>query len=90
MSKAVGFVETKGFAAMVEATDAMAKAAKVEIVPFVKIDAGLVTSLVRGDVASVRAATEAAKAAASRIGEVIAVHVIPAPHGEVDEVLPLS
>jgi microcompartment protein CcmL/EutN len=78
MEDALGLIETRGFVAMVEASDAMVKAAKVRLVGYEKIGGGYVTTIVRGDVAAVRAATEAGQAAATRVGEVIAVHVIPA------------
>jgi len=83
-------IEVKGFAGMVEAADAMVKAAKVELVGYEKTGGGFVTAVVRGDVAAVRAATEAGQRAAERVGEVIAVHVIPRPHANVDAVLPLG
>jgi microcompartment protein CcmL/EutN len=83
-------IEVKGFAGMVEAADAMVKAAKVELVGYEKTGGGFVTAIVRGDVAAVRAATEAGQRAAERVGEVIAVHVIPRPHANVDAVLPLG
>ena len=87
---ALGMIETRGFAAMVEASDAMVKAAKVELVGYEKIGGGYVTSVVRGDVAAVRAALDAGGRAAERVGEVISVHIIPRPHTNVDEVLPLG
>jgi microcompartment protein CcmL/EutN len=90
MAEALGMIETRGFAAMVEASDAMVKAAKVELVHYEKIGGGYVTSIVRGDVAAVKAACEAGQAAASRVGELVTVHVIARPHGNVDEVLPLG
>jgi microcompartment protein CcmL/EutN len=83
-------IETKGFVAMVEAADAMVKAAKVELVGFEKIGGGFVTAIVRGDVAAVKAATEAGQRAAERVGEIVAVHIIPRPHVNVDQVLPLG
>jgi len=83
-------IETKGFAAMVEASDAMVKAAKVELVSYEKIGGGYVTAIVRGDVAACKAATEAGAKGAERVGEVVAIHVIPRPHANVDEVLPLG
>ena len=88
--EALGMIETKGFVAMVEASDAMVKAANVKLVGYEKIGAGFVTTLVRGDVAAVRAATDAGAAAARKVGELIAVHVIPRPHKDLDEVLPIS
>jgi microcompartment protein CcmL/EutN len=75
---------------MVEGADAMVKAAKVELVSFEKTGGGYVTAVVRGDVAAVKAATDAGRLAASRVGEMVAVHVIPRPHANVDDVLPLG
>jgi microcompartment protein CcmL/EutN len=83
-------IETRGFAAMVEASDAMVKAAKVELVHYERIGGGYVTAIVRGDVAAVKAACEAGQAAASRVGELVTVHVIARPHTNVDLVLPLG
>jgi microcompartment protein CcmL/EutN len=83
-------IEVKGFVGMVEAADAMVKAAKVELVGFEKTGGGYVTAIVRGDVAAVKAATEAGQRAAERVGEVVSVHVIPRPHANVDAVLPLG
>jgi ethanolamine utilization protein EutM len=79
MQEAIGLLETKGLVALVEATDAMAKAANVQIVKRVQIGGGLVTTIVRGDVGSVRAAIEAGANAASQAGELIASHIIPRP-----------
>jgi ethanolamine utilization protein EutM len=79
MSSAIGLVETKGLIALVEATDAMAKAANVEIVKRISIGGAYVTTVVRGDVGSVRAAVEAGAAAASQVGELVASHIIPRP-----------
>ncbi len=90
MADALGMIETRGFAAMVEASDAMVKAAKVDLVSYEKIGGGYVTSIVRGDVAAVKAACEAGQAAASRVGELVTVHVIARPHTNVDLVLPLG
>lgn len=90
MADALGMIETKGFVAMVEASDAMVKAAKVELVGFEKIGGGYVTAIVRGDVAAVKAATEAGARAAQRVGEMVSVHVIPRPHDNIDQVLPLG
>jgi ethanolamine utilization protein EutM len=87
---ALGMIETRGFAAMVEASDAMVKAAKVELVSYEKIGGGYVTTICRGDVAAVRAALDAGSRAAERVGEVVSVHIIPRPHANVDEVLPLG
>ena len=90
MAEALGMIETKGFAAMVEASDAMVKAAKVELVSYEKIGGGYVTAIVRGDVAAVKAATEAGLRSAEKVGEVVSTHVIPRPHNNIDEVLPLG
>lgn len=83
-------IESRGFVAMVEASDAMLKAAKVELVGYEKIGGGFVTAIVRGDVASVRAAVEAGVRAAEKVGEIVSSHVIPRPHGNVDSALPLG
>jgi microcompartment protein CcmL/EutN len=83
-------LKPKGFVGMVEASDAMVKAAKVELVGYEKIGGGYVTAIVRGDVAAVKAATEAGQRAAERVGELVSVHVIPRPHGNLDMVLPLG
>jgi microcompartment protein CcmL/EutN len=88
--EALGLIETRGFVAMVEASDAMVKAARVQLVHYEKIGGGYVTTIVRGDVAAVRAATEAGAAAAAKVGEVVSVHVIPRPHGQLEDVLPIS
>jgi len=88
--KALGMIETRGFAAMVEASDAMVKAAKVELVGYEKIGGGYVTAIVRGDVAAVRAAVDAGSRAAEKVGEIISTHIIPRPHGNVDSALPLG
>ena len=90
MAEALGMIETKGFVGMVEASDAMVKAARVELVGYEKIGGGYVTALVRGDVAAVKAATEAGARAAERVGELVSVHVIPRPHESIEEVLPLG
>jgi ethanolamine utilization protein EutM len=90
MADALGLIETKGFVGMVEAADAMVKAARVELVGYEKIGGGFVTAIVRGDVAAVKAATEAGQRAAERVGELVSVHVIPRPHGNLDQVLPLG
>lgn len=90
MADALGMIETKGFVGMVEASDAMVKAAKVELVGYEKIGGGYVTAIVRGDVAAVKAATEAGSRAAQRVGELVSVHVIPRPHGNLDRALPLG
>ncbi len=82
-------VECRGLVAMIEAADAMVKTANVTLIGYEKIDAGLVTAIVRGDVAAVKSAVEAGAAAAARIGEVVSTHVIPRPHGEVDGGIPV-
>ncbi|MBL8203092.1 MAG: ethanolamine utilization microcompartment protein EutM [Blastocatellia bacterium] len=87
--EALGMIETKGLVATIEAADAMVKAANVVLVGYEKIGAGFVTAIVRGDVAAVKAATDAGAAAARRVGELVGVHVIPRPHGSVDEVMPV-
>ena len=90
MAEALGMIETRGFTAMVEAADAMVKAAKVELVGYEKIGGGYVTAVVRGDVAAVKAAVEAGVRGAERIGEVVSTHVIARPHANLDGVLPLG
>ena len=90
MADALGMIETRGFVGMVEAADAMVKAARVELVGYEKIGGGYVTAVVRGDVAAVKAATEAGARGAQRVGELVSVHVIPRPHPNIDEVLPLG
>ena len=83
--EALGLVETKGFTGMIEASDAMAKAAKVRLVGYEKVGNGLVTTLCRGEVGAVRAAVDAAAAAAQKVGELVAVHVIPRPHDDLEK-----
>ena len=90
MAEALGMIEARGFAAMVEAADAMVKAAKVELVGYEKTGGGYVSIVVRGDVAAVKAAVDAGQTAASRVGEVVTVHVIARPHANVDTVMPLG
>ena len=90
MADALGMIETRGFVAMVEASDAMVKAARVELVGYEKIGGGYVTAIVRGDVAAVKAAPEAGQRAAERVGELVSVHIIPRPHTNVDSALPLG
>jgi ethanolamine utilization protein EutM len=85
---ALGMVETRGFIGSVEAADAMVKAANVQLVGTEYIGAAYVTVLVRGDVGAVKAATDAGAAAARRVGELVAVHVIPRPHADVERILP--
>ena len=87
---ALGMVETKGLIGAIEAADAMVKAANVTLIGYEKIGAGLVTAIVRGDVAAVKAATDAGAAAARRVGELVSVHVIPRPHSAVDENMPVT
>jgi microcompartment protein CcmL/EutN len=87
---ALGMVETKGLIGSVEAADAMVKAANVTLIGKEYIGAGYVTVLVRGDVGAVKAATDAGAAAARRVGELVSVHVIPRPHGDVERILPAS
>ena len=90
MGEALGLIETKGLVALIEATDAMVKAANVQLVSWEKIGAGYVTAVVRGDVAAVKAATDAGAAAAGKIGELVSVHVIPRPHTSLEDVLPIG
>jgi len=90
MAEALGMIECRGFSAMVEASDAMVKAAKVELVSYEKTGGGYVTALVRGDVAAVKAAVEAGVRGAEKVGEVISTHVIARPHLNIDAVLPLG
>jgi len=87
MQEALGMVETKGLVAMIEAADAMVKAANVTLIATKRSALGFVTAIVRGDVAAVKAATDAGAAAARRVGELVSVHVIPRPHGSVDDAL---
>ncbi len=89
MSDALGMIECKGLVAMIEAADAMVKSANVRLVGWEKIDAGLVTAIVRGDVAAVRSAVDAGAAAGRKVGEVVAIHIIPQPHDDVDTGLPV-
>lgn len=88
MNDALGMIETKGFVGCVEAADAMVKSANVQLVGYKQIGSGLVSVLVRGDVGAVKSATDAGAAAASQVGEVVSVHVIPRPHGDVEKILP--
>ena len=90
MSEALGLIETRGFVGMVEASDAMVKAAKVELIGYEKIGGGYTTAIVRGDVAAAKAATEAGARAAEKVGELVSVHVIPRPHENIDLALPLG
>ena len=86
--QALGMVETKGLVGSIEAADAMVKAANVRLIGKVHVGGGLVTVMVRGDVGAVKSATDAGAAAASRVGELVSVHVIPRPHSEVEFILP--
>jgi microcompartment protein CcmL/EutN len=88
MNEALGMVETRGLVAAIEAADAMVKAANVQLIGSEKIGSGLVSVMVRGDVGAVKAAVEAGGEAAARLGEVIATHVIPRPHTDVNKLLP--
>ena len=88
VQQALGMVETRGLVASIEAADAMLKSANVVLVGTEKIGSGLVTVMVRGDVGAVKAAVEAGSDAASRLGELVATHVIPRPHGDVEKILP--
>ncbi len=89
LGDALGMIETRGLIGMIEAADAMLKAANVVLVSWQKVDAGLVTALIRGDVGSVKAATDAGAAAARRVGELIGVHVIPHPAEDLEKVFPI-
>ncbi len=86
--EALGMIETRGLVAAIEAADAMVKSAEVTLVGTEKIGSGLVSVMVRGDVGAVKAATEAGSSAATKLGELIAVHVIPRPHTDVEKILP--
>lgn len=88
--EALGIIETKGLVALIEASDAMVKAARVKLVGYKQIGGGLVTAMVRGDVAACKAATDAGAAAAQRIGELVAVHVIPRPHSDLEDIFPIK
>lgn len=87
--EALGMIETRGLVAAIEAADAMLKAANVELVGTEKIGSGLVSVMVRGDVGAVKAAVEAGSASATRLGEIIATHVIPRPHSDVEKIIPV-
>ena len=86
--QALGMIETRGLVPLIEASDAMCKAAKVELVGWDRVGSGLCTAFVRGDVAAVKASVDAGAAAASKIGEVVSVHVIPRPHGDLEQAVP--
>ncbi len=87
--EALGMIECRGLVAMIEAADAAVKAANVTLVGWEKIDAGLVTAIVRGEVGAVKAAVDAGAAAGRRVGEVLSTHVIPRPHSEIDDAIPV-
>ena len=89
MGDALGMVETRGLVAMIEAADAMVKSARVSLAGWEKVGSGYVTVIVRGDVAAVRAATDAGAAAARRVGELVGVHVIPRPGDDLETVFPI-
>ena len=86
--EALGMVETRGLVAAIEAADAMVKAANVQLIGTERIGSGLVTVMVRGDVGAVQAATDAGAQAGAKLGELVSVHVIPRPHGDVEKILP--
>jgi len=90
MGEALGMIETKSLIALIEAADAMVKAANVQLVNWEKTGGGYVTAIVRGDVAAVKAATEAGAAAASKVGELVSVHVIPRPANNLDKVFSIG
>ena len=90
MAEALGMLETRSFPAVVEAADAMVKAEKVELVSYEKTGGGYVTAIIRGDVAAVKAACDAGRAGAARVGEIVAVHIIARPHSNVDFIMPLG
>ena len=90
LGDALGMIETRGLVGMIEAADAMLKTANVTLVSWQKVDAGLVTAIIRGDVGSVKAATDAGAAAARRVGELVGVHVIPRPGEGLDKVFPIG
>lgn len=87
MAQALGMIETRGLVAAIEAADAMVKAAAVSIVSQTKVGGGLISTLVRGEVGAVKAATDAGAVAANKIGDVVSVHVIPRPHDEVEALI---
>ena len=86
--EALGMIETRGLTAAIEAADAMVKAAEVTLIGTEKIGSGLVSVMVRGDVGAVKSAVEAGSSSASRLGELVATHVIPRPHDDVEKILP--
>ena len=88
MGDALGLIETKGLVACIEAADSMCKAANVELIGYENVGSGLVTVMVRGDVGAVKAAVDAGTCAAEKVGEIVAQHVIPRPHTDVEKILP--
>lgn len=90
MGEALGMIETRGLTALIEAADAMVKAAKVTLVGWEKIGSGYVTVLCRGDVAAVKAATDVGASAARKVGDLVAVHVIPRPHANLDDIFQIT
>lgn len=90
MSQALGMIESRSFAAVVEAADAMLKAAKVDLVNYEKTGGGYVTAVIRGDVAAVKAACDAGRISADRVGEIVAVHIIARPHDNVEGIMPIN
>jgi ethanolamine utilization protein EutM len=88
--EALGMIETRGLVPLIEASDAMVKAANVRLIGWEKVGRGLVTAFIKGDVAAVKSATDAGSAAASKVGEVISVHVIPRPHDDLSGMLPVE
>lgn len=88
MGEALGMIETKGLVGAIEAADAMTKSANVTLMGYEKIGSGLVTVMVRGDVGAVNAAVDAGACAAEKVGEIVAQHVIPRPHTDVEKILP--
>lgn len=88
MGEALGMIETKGLVGAIEAADAMTKSANVTLMGYEKIGSGLVTVMVRGDVCAVKAAVDAGACAAEKVGEIVAQHVIPRPHTDVEKILP--
>jgi ethanolamine utilization protein EutM len=90
MGEALGLIETKGLTAAVEAADAMVKAANVKLIGYEKVGSGMVCVCVRGDVGAVKAGVEAGSAAAQRVGELVAAHIIPRPHADIERMLPKS
>jgi ethanolamine utilization protein EutM len=90
MDNAIGMIETKGLVAVIEATDAMLKAAKVEYLGMRKVGSGMVSVMVGGDVAACKASVDAGAAAAGKIGEVVSVHVIPRPHADIAKLAPTA